>query len=86
MLSCNEVTWLCASEQLRRAPLARRVATRLHLLMCKHCSRYVRELRSIGAALRHEFRWRSPDHVELEALEPAILKRLRSEPSEGPER
>jgi hypothetical protein len=52
MLRCNEVTKLCASEDIQGAPLRTRVAVRLHLMMCRHCRRYVRELARIGAAAR----------------------------------
>lgn len=55
MLSCKEITRLCASEDIRRASLARRAAVRLHLLMCRHCRRYVRELSAIGVASRRVF-------------------------------
>ena len=52
MLRCKEVTRLCASEDLRGAPWRTRMAVRAHLLMCRHCRRYVRELARIGAAVR----------------------------------
>jgi len=52
MLRCDEVSRLCASEDVRRAPLLPRIAVRLHLMMCRHCRRYVRELAQIGAAAR----------------------------------
>jgi anti-sigma factor ChrR (cupin superfamily) len=52
MLRCNEVTRLCASEDIRGAPWRTRVAVRVHLMMCRHCRRYVRELARIGAAVR----------------------------------
>ena len=52
MLRCNEVTRLCASEDIRGAPWRTRIAVRLHLVMCRNCRRYVRELASIGAAAR----------------------------------
>ena len=79
MLSCSEVTRLCSSEELRRAPHIRRLAVRFHLLMCTHCRRYVRELRLIGAAARDEVPRLLPDRKRLEALELAIRERLRAE-------
>ena len=52
MLACSEVTRLWATEEIRRAPLTRRLAVRMHLVMCRYCRRYVRELAMIGAAAR----------------------------------
>lgn len=52
MLRCREVTRLHASDELERATLATRIGVRLHLMMCRHCRRYVRELRRIGEAVR----------------------------------
>jgi hypothetical protein len=78
MLACNEVTRLWASEEIRRAALGRRLAVRFHLLMCSHCSRYVQELRLIGAAVRDEFR-RGPDRARMVKLELTVGKQLRAE-------
>jgi hypothetical protein len=52
MLRCSEVTRLCASEDLQRAPLRTRIAVRVHLMMCRFCRRYVKELALIGHATR----------------------------------
>jgi hypothetical protein len=50
MLSCREIARL-ASEQMdsgAELPLGTRMSMRLHLMMCKYCSRYVRQIRLIG--------------------------------------
>ena len=52
MLSCSEVARICASDEIRSCGPVRRLAVRLHLLMCRHCRRYVRELAEIGEAVR----------------------------------
>jgi len=52
MLRCREVTRLHASDELERATFMTRMGVRLHLAMCRHCRRYVRELRRIGEAVR----------------------------------
>jgi hypothetical protein len=79
MLPCNEVTRLCASEELGRASVLRRLGVRFHLLMCTHCSRYVRELRLIGVAVRDEFRRLTLDRDQVDRLEAAIRRQLRAE-------
>lgn len=51
MLSCREVTDK-ASDYLDDAlPLGQRMALRMHLAMCRHCRRYLRQLRATVAAL-----------------------------------
>ena len=56
MLRCREVTRLHASDELATAPLRTRLGVRLHLLLCRHCRRYVRELARIGQATRALYR------------------------------
>jgi anti-sigma factor ChrR (cupin superfamily) len=51
MLRCKEVVEQVASDAGAR-PLTSRLAVALHLLMCRHCRGYVRQLRQIGAAAR----------------------------------
>ncbi|MEJ2203285.1 MAG: anti-sigma factor [Gemmatimonadota bacterium] len=52
MLRCKEVTRLCASEEILVAPLRVRLGVWMHLKLCRHCRRYVRELARIGQAVR----------------------------------
>lgn len=44
MLSCKEVTELASRRQDGALPLRTRVAMRLHLMVCKMCTRYVAQL------------------------------------------
>jgi hypothetical protein len=73
MLRCNEVTRLYASEGLRRAPWRKRIAVRFHLMMCRSCQRYVKELTSIGDAVRGAAREDPADPERLEALIQGVL-------------
>ena len=73
MLRCNEVTQLCASEAARSASLRTRVALRLHLMMCRSCRRYVRELRAIGRAVREMGREAPGQGEDHEALIRRVL-------------
>ncbi len=52
MLNCKEVTTIIASERLSRRTWRDRLGLCIHLLMCRHCRRYVRQLASIADALR----------------------------------
>lgn len=52
MLSCREMSEL-ASELLEdRSPRAQRAAAWLHLAMCRHCRRYLRQMRLTIDTLR----------------------------------
>lgn len=77
MLSCSDVTRLCASEEVRRTPFGTRLALRLHLLMCRHCRRYVRELAAIGVAAREAFGLTRETSSDTSALEHRILAEVR---------
>ena len=80
MLACSEVTRLWATEEIRRAPLTRRLAVRLHLMMCRHCRRYVRELAMIGAAARSMADRFLGSEAATSDLERRLLDMLRREP------
>ncbi len=69
MLSCKEVARTVASDALDEHTWGRRLALRLHLLMCRHCRRYARQLRAIAAAARGLW----PEESE----DPSTLERLR---------
>lgn len=79
MLTCKEVSQLCASDAVHEAPWSRRVAVRLHLLMCRHCSRYVRELRAIGEAARRLVAQRTSDDAAAERLRLGAMDALRTD-------
>lgn len=44
MLSCKDVTRLISESMDHSLPLGKRVGMRLHLLICKFCARYERQL------------------------------------------
>ncbi|MCG8391571.1 MAG: zf-HC2 domain-containing protein [Pseudomonadales bacterium] len=71
MLKCRDVVDK-ADALVDGSPLTRRerFALRLHLLICHHCRRYVRQLRALLGFLP-----RQPDPLD-EARTDAILKRL----------
>lgn len=75
MISCREVTREIAGDEQQPRSLWRRMQLRLHLVMCRHCGEYARQIRGIGSAAR-EFLYSAPeggDPSEREAL--ARLKR-----------
>lgn len=44
MLSCKEVTSIVSQSLDRKLPLRQFMAVRIHLMMCKFCSRYRKQL------------------------------------------
>ena len=52
MLSCTDVTKLVSESMDRSLPLGKRIGVRLHLLICKFCARYERQLLLIRETAR----------------------------------
>jgi predicted anti-sigma-YlaC factor YlaD len=74
MPSCKEVTAAVASDDLPRRPWRERLAIRLHLLMCRHCRRYVEQLAAIASAVRALYREKPPS---TDSLEKSILDSIK---------
>ena len=72
MISCKSVAKLLSSDGLAGLPWWKRAEVRLHLLMCKYCSRFARQIEQLRAAAR-----RTPDPAEADPdLEERIIRRL----------
>ena len=61
MIRCKEVATLLSTDQLASQPVWRRVAVRVHLMMCRHCRRFARQMAlltqaaaSLGASIDAE--------------------------------
>lgn len=52
MMSCKEATRLVSLSMDTSLPVGRRLGLRLHILICKGCARFERQLLSIRALLR----------------------------------
>ena len=52
MLSCKDVTRLLSESMDHSLPLGKRIGVRLHLLICKFCARYERQLLLIRETVR----------------------------------
>ena len=55
MPTCQQVAREIASDELATASWRRRSAVRIHLLLCRHCRRYARQMRAIGSAVQSLF-------------------------------
>jgi hypothetical protein len=52
MLSCKDVTKLVSESMDHTLPLGKRIGVRLHLIICKFCTRYARQLLLIRETAR----------------------------------
>ncbi len=53
MLNCKDVTRLISRSMDASLPLGKRIGVRIHLLMCRFCARYERQLYEIRETLRN---------------------------------
>ncbi len=71
MFNCKEVTYLVSESLDRRLPFFKRIGIRIHLLMCKFCSRFRRQLLLLKEVSRahgtHLEQFESPVTLSLEA-------------------
>ena len=54
MFSCEDVSQLLSKSMDRSLPFYQRMLMRLHLLMCKYCSRVKEHFEALRTASRHE--------------------------------
>ena len=83
MLTCKDVATAIGRDEWRAASWRRRLALRLHLLMCSHCRRYAAQIQAIGTAARSLFREQGEDPMALERLQERILSRRGTTPGSG---
>ncbi len=78
MLTCSEVAKSISSDDYLTAGFFKRFGIRLHLLMCRYCSRYRDQLRALAAKLR-AVKEEVP-RSEIEAASSRVIERLSSKP------
>ena len=84
MRSCKDISALVSESMERKLPLSRRIAIRMHLLMCNYCSRFERQLKFLrkAARLRDEEYHRQHECTDLCLTEEArarIKRRVEAE-------
>lgn len=70
MITCKSVARLLTSDEVTTLGWWRRAEVRMHLLLCKYCSRLARQLRQMRSAVR-----KTPDSAD-PGLEDRIISRL----------
>ena len=76
MLTCKEVSRAIAADEQTSADWRQRLSIKLHLLMCRHCRRYARQIQVIGDAARQIFSDKSMDPSSHERLRTSILDQI----------
>jgi hypothetical protein len=69
---CSEIVRLISNDEYLTAGVFKKLGIRLHLAMCTHCTRYVRQLGALAAALR-----RIGDGIATSELEKAKMRILQ---------
>lgn len=79
MIKCSELARHATAYLDGDLPRYRRWSVRVHLLMCKHCRRFVRQIQLAGALLRQS-EWQRPvDPLEITSAEAdAIVRKALS--------
>jgi hypothetical protein len=75
MLKCREVEQKIGSGDIDNSGFAERFAVRFHLLMCRHCRAYARQIRAIGEAARDALGSFQVAPKTLSELKERIMKR-----------
>jgi hypothetical protein len=80
MLSCEETTRLISESLDRELPFRQRMAVRLHLLVCRYCSQYRKQLlfieKAISQIVEGEREGMDPTHGG-PSLSPEVGERIR---------
>ena len=76
MLTCKEVCRSIAADELASAGWRERWSIKLHLLMCRYCRHYARQIEAIGTAARGIFGSEPSDPGSRERLRDSILDRI----------
>lgn len=75
MFSCREVHEIVSKDAFESLGIFARMRFRLHLLMCHHCSRYSRQIASLGEASRRLLGM-EPDPERCRKLEGAVMEQF----------
>ncbi len=77
MFNCKEATQLVSEFLDRKLPFHKRIWIRIHLLMCKFCSRYEKQLMFLRKA-SHTQKMHEEDTESYISLPPEARKRIKN--------
>ena len=75
MPNCKEVSKIIAGDELEGVGLGKRLSVWFHLLMCKYCRRYSRQIRAVGEVTRalHARRPTPEEAAKLKRMKETLL-------------
>lgn len=76
-MTCKEASRLMATGAADTAPLAIRSALRAHLVICRHCLEFQRQLDALSAAIRRLAGARAAEDDTPADLTDKIVRRIR---------
>lgn len=77
MLSCKEVVKTVSSEE--RTTWRRKLEVRLHLMMCRHCGKYAKQLELLKIGIQNllSSKAKSADKSKIQNVENRVLEKLK---------
>ena len=72
MLSCKEATQLVSEGLDRELPFWRRLGLRLHVVMCRGCSRYTRQIKALNRLISDHYAGDPPAEVSEQVSQDAV--------------
>jgi len=82
MLKCREVSKLVATDAVGELGFMRRLELRMHVLMCRHCHRYLQQIRTLGQGARELADRDASSPERLQEIEEEILEQVRDDPGQ----
>ncbi len=79
MMKCREISRLVAMDGIRELGFRQRLELRLHVFMCRHCRRYLQQIRSLGRGARRLAHRDTPPLQRLREIERDILDQVRDD-------
>jgi len=76
MLTCREATQLVSEAMDHKLPLSRTFELKMHMFMCKFCSRFKKQVLSIRHVIQENAHLMDDDVVQ-DALSPDVKEHLR---------
>ena len=72
MLSCKQATRLVSEGLDRELPFLQRMSLRFHVVMCRGCSRYKRQITALSSLITDHYRDYPPAEVSDDVLQEAV--------------
>lgn len=85
MLKCRDIVRMASDGSAQDASFGKRVAIRIHLMMCVHCRRFFRQMSLLGRLVRERADEEINQHPPPDGMEERLVRKLCSITSNGDE-